>query len=53
MNPVDTMETVLTLDQAQELAEPSLTRVFEQESINQLLDDLLGDFEEDDSLMCL
>ena len=51
--PVAAIETVLTLDQAQELAEANLTRAFEPESIHRLLDDLLGDFEEDDSLMCL
>jgi hypothetical protein len=50
---LDTMESVLTLDQAQELAEPALPSGFEMESIHQLLDDLLGDFEQDDSLLCL
>ena len=53
MNPVDTIEAALTLDQVQELAEPSLMRAFQPESIHQLLDELLGDFEEDDSLLCL
>jgi hypothetical protein len=53
MNPADTIETALTLDQVQELAEPRLMHAFQPESIHQLLDDLLGDFEEDDSLLCL
>jgi hypothetical protein len=46
-------ETTFAQDQAQGLANPNLTRVFEPESIHQLLDDLLGDFEENDSLVCL
>jgi hypothetical protein len=48
----EAIETVLTLEQAEEMAEPNLMRVFESESIHRLLDDLLGDFEEDDSLVC-
>jgi len=53
MSAVDTLETVLALGQTEELIEPSTMRAFETESIHQLLDDLLGDFEQDDSLMCL
>jgi hypothetical protein len=42
-----------TLDQAHGLTEPTLTRALEQESIHHVLDELLGDFEDDNSLMCL
>jgi hypothetical protein len=48
----EAIETALTLEQAEEMAEPKLMRVFESGSIHQLLDHLLGDFEEDDSLVC-
>jgi hypothetical protein len=42
-----------TLDQAHGLAEPSLMRASDQESIHRVLDDLVGDFEDDNSFMCL
>ena len=48
----DAIETILTLEQAEELVKLNLTRASEPESIHQLLDDLLGDFEGDDSLVC-
>jgi len=54
MNCVEDLEEVLTFDQAQELADfdpsPSLEA---RSSTQQLLDELLGRFEEDDSVMFL
>lgn len=50
MNPVEELEEVLTLDQAQELTDfdPGAA-VGGGSSTQQLLDDLLGRFDEDDS----
>ena len=50
MDAVEELEEVLTLDQAQQLADfDSGARVGEGLSTQQLLDELLGRFEEDDS----
>lgn len=49
MNPLEQLETALAPDHAQELAEPNLARVLEEESIHQLLDDLLGRLDEDEA----
>jgi len=50
MNAVEELEAVLTLDQAQELADSnSSPGVAGATSTQQLLDELLGRFEEDDS----
>ena len=50
MNAVEELEEVLTLDQAQELADfDSSIAAGGASSTQQLLDDLLGLFEEDDS----
>ena len=54
MNTVQELDEVLTLDQAQELADfDSGAAARGGLSTQQLLDDLLGRFEEDDSPMCL
>ena len=54
MNVVDELDTVLTLDQAQELADFDPNPVVERDlTTQQLLDELLGRFEEDDSLVFL
>ena len=54
MNAVDEIEALLTLDQAQELTDsdqiPSAERAL---STQQLLDELLGRFDDDDSPMFL
>jgi hypothetical protein len=52
MNPVEELEDALTLDQAQELADfDSGIAVERGSSTQQLLDDLLGRLEDDDSPM--
>jgi len=51
MNPVEELEQILTLDQAQEFADCD-SAVEAGSSTQQLLDDLLGRLEDDDSLMC-
>jgi len=52
MNAVEELEAVLTLDQAQGLADFDPLRALEGGSpTQQLLDNLLGRFEEDDSPM--
>ena len=54
MNVVDELVTALTLDQAQELADFNSTPVVETDlPTQQLLDELLGRFDEDDSLVFL
>lgn len=54
MSVVQELEAVLTLDQAQELANfDSGAAIGAGSSTQQLLDDLLGRFEEDDSLTSL
>ena len=54
MNPVEELEEVLTLDQAQELADSDAgAAIGEGLSTQQLLDELLGRFEDDDSAMFL
>ncbi len=54
MNVVDELDTVLTLDQAQELADFDPNPVVERDlTTQQLLDELLGRFDEDDSLVFL
>jgi hypothetical protein len=54
MNFVEELEEVLTLDQAQELADfDSGAAVEGRSSTQQLLDELLGRLEEDDSPMFL
>jgi hypothetical protein len=54
MNVVEELEEVLTLDQAQVLADfDSSPAVDGGSSTQQLLDELLGRFEEDDSAMLL
>jgi hypothetical protein len=54
MNAVEELEEVLTLDQAQELVDFHPTSAVEGgSSTQQLLDELLGRFEEDDSPMFL
>ena len=52
MNPVEELEAILTLDQAHEFldADSSVDRGL---STQQLLDDLLGRFDEDDALMLI
>jgi hypothetical protein len=50
MNAVQKLEEVLTLDQAQELADFD-SAIEGGSSTQQLLDDLLGRLEDDDSLM--
>ncbi len=50
MNAVEELEQVLTLDQAQRLVDFDLSPAVEgSSSTQQLLDDLLGRFDEDDS----
>ena len=52
MNAVEELEQALTLDQAQQLASFDLSSVVGGgSSIQNLLDELLGRFEEDDSPM--
>jgi hypothetical protein len=51
MSVVQELEAVLTLDQAQELV--ALDSATGNSSTQQLLDDLLGRLEDDDSLMFL
>jgi hypothetical protein len=52
MNVVEELETLLTLDQAEGLADSDPTPVTERGvSTQQLLDELLGRFDDDDSLM--
>jgi len=52
MDAVEELEQVLTLDQAQELADfDSSAAVAGGSPTQQLLDELLGRFEEDDSLL--
>jgi hypothetical protein len=54
MNVIEEFEEVLTLDQAQELADFDPTSVVERDlPTQQLLDELLGRFDEDDSLVFL
>jgi hypothetical protein len=54
MNVVEELEQVLTLDQAQRLVDFDPTPAVERgSSTQQLLDELLGRFEEDDSPMFL
>ena len=54
MNAVEELEAVLTLDQAERLADFDPTPDARGgSSTQQLLDELLGRFEEDDSPMCL
>jgi hypothetical protein len=54
MNAVEELEAVLTLDQVHGLADSNPTLAAERgSSTQQLLDDLLGRFEEDDSPMFL
>jgi hypothetical protein len=54
MNVVEELEEVPTLDQAQRLADFDPTQAVERgSSTQQLLDELLGRFEEDDSPMLL
>jgi hypothetical protein len=49
MNGVQELEEVLTLDQAQQLLDCDRTAVEGASSTQQLLDELLGRFEDDDS----
>jgi len=54
MNVVDELDTALTLDQAQELADFDPTPARERDlPTQQLLDEMLGRFDEDDSLVFL
>jgi hypothetical protein len=54
MNAAQELEEVLTLDQAQELADSDPgAAIGEGLSTQQLLDELLGRFEDDDSAMVL
>jgi len=54
VNVVDDLDTVLTLDQAQELADFDPDPVIEGDlPTQQLLDEMLGRFDEDDSLAFL
>lgn len=54
MAAFEQLEEVLTLDQAQELVGPALFCAREApQSTQQLLDDLLGHFDDDDSAMVL
>jgi hypothetical protein len=54
MNVVDEFDTVLTLDQAQELADFDPNPVVERDlPTQQLLDEMLGRFDEDDSVVFL
>jgi hypothetical protein len=49
MNAVEELEEALTLDQVQELADFDPTVTADGTATQQLLDELLGCFEEDDS----
>jgi hypothetical protein len=49
MNAVEELEEVLTLDQAQQLLDCDRTTVEGASCTQQLLDELLGRFEDDDS----
>lgn len=51
MNVLEEIETVPTLDQAQQLVDIDPTPPERNSSTQQLLDELLGRFEEDDSPM--
>jgi hypothetical protein len=52
-NAVEELEEVLTLDQAQQLLDCDRTTVEGASSTQQLLDELLGRFEDDDSQVFL
>ena len=53
MNLVEQLEEILSLDQAEELADLDLRPAEVHQSTQQLLDDMLGRFEEDDLSQCL
>jgi hypothetical protein len=51
MNPVEDLDQALTLDQAEQFVDFDLSPAVEASSTQQLLDELLGRFEDDGSPM--